>query len=233
VDLQLEDHRAIVTGSSAGIGEAIARRLAAEGAAVIVHGRRAHAVNAVAEAIRADGGQAEGLTADPRLGRRDTAGLACAVRHQRRGRGPVHPGFLPAMRAAGWGRIVQIGTGEAVNPFPVMPDYAASKAALLNLTASLAKHLDRTGITVNTVSPGIVVTPGVREFYRSEASRRGWGQDWPAIEAGVLTEVLDNPTGRLGRPEEVADLATFVASPLAGYINGANLRIDGGSTAVV
>jgi 3-oxoacyl-[acyl-carrier protein] reductase len=114
-----------------------------------------------------------------------------------------------------------------------MPDYAASKAALLNLTASLAKHLDRTGITVNTVSPGIVVTPGVQEFYRLEAGRRAWGEDWPATEAGVLTEILDNPTGRLGRPQEVADLVAFVASPLAGYINGANLRIDGGSTAVV
>ena len=64
MDLQLKGHRAIVTGSSAGIGEAIARRLAAEGAAVIVHGRRAHAVSAVAQAISADGGQAEGLTAD-------------------------------------------------------------------------------------------------------------------------------------------------------------------------
>ena len=64
VNLQLKGHRAIVTGSSAGIGEAIARKLAAEGAAVVVHGRRAHAVNAVAQAISADGGQAEGLTAD-------------------------------------------------------------------------------------------------------------------------------------------------------------------------
>src|SRR5262249_15232297 len=79
-------------------------------------------------------------------------------------------GFLPAMCAAGWGRIVQIGTGEAINPFPTMPDYAATKAALLNLTASLAKHLNRTGITVNTVSPGIVVTPGVAEFYRLGAA---------------------------------------------------------------
>ena len=137
------------------------------------------------------------------------------------------------MRSAGWGRIVQIGTGEAVNPFPTMPDYAATKAALLNLTVSLAKHLDRTGITVNTVSPGIIVTPGMQDFYRLEAARRGWGQDWPAIEAGVLAGILDNPTGRLGRPEEVADLVAFVTSPLAGYINGANLRIDGGSTAVV
>jgi 3-oxoacyl-[acyl-carrier protein] reductase len=64
VDLQLKGHRAMVTGSSAGIGEAIARRLVAEGATVIVHGRRARAVSAVAAAISADGGQAEGLTAD-------------------------------------------------------------------------------------------------------------------------------------------------------------------------
>jgi NADP-dependent 3-hydroxy acid dehydrogenase YdfG len=64
VDLQLNGHRAIVTGSCAGIGEAIARKLAAEGAAVIMHGRRAHTVNAVAQAISADGGQAEGPTAD-------------------------------------------------------------------------------------------------------------------------------------------------------------------------
>jgi 3-oxoacyl-[acyl-carrier protein] reductase len=109
----------------------------------------------------------------------------------------------------------------------------STKAALLNLTASLAKHLNRTGITVNTVSPGIVVTPGVEKFYRLEATRRGWAPDWPAIEAAVLAEVLDNPTGRLGRPDEVADLVAFVSSPLAGYINGANLRIDGGSTAVI
>jgi 3-oxoacyl-[acyl-carrier protein] reductase len=265
VDLQLKGHRAIVTGSSAGIGEAIARRLAAEGAAVIVHGRRADAVSAVAQAISADGGQAEGLTADladpgdcARLISGALAGGAVDILVNNAGAfanrswDDAAPedwlalyatnvaaavrciqGFQPAMRAAGWARIVQIGTGEAVNRFPTMPDYAASKAALLNLTASLAKHLDRTGITVNTVSPGIVATPGVQEFYRLEGGRRGWDEDWPAIEAGVLAEVLDNPAGRLGRPEEVADLVAFVASPLAGYINGANLRIDGGSTAVV
>jgi 3-oxoacyl-[acyl-carrier protein] reductase len=67
---------------------------------------------------------------------------------------------------------------------------------------------------------------------RAEASRRGWGEGWRAIEASVLAEILNNPTGRLGRPEEVADLVAFVASPLAGYINGANLWIHGGSTAV-
>lgn len=265
MDLQLKGHRAVVTGSSAGIGEAIARRLAAEGAAVIVHGRRADGVDAAVEAIRSAGGQAHGVLADladpgdcARLVSRVLAegGADILVNNAgafvNRGWDEATPqdwldlyavnvatavrciqGFLPSMRAAGWGRIVQIGTGEAINPFPTMPDYAATKAALLNLTVSLAKHLDRTGITVNSVSPGIVVTPGAQEFYRLEAARRGWGEDWPAIEAGVLAEILDNPSGRLGRPEEVADLVAFVVSPLAGYVNGANLRIDGGSTAVV
>lgn len=150
MDLQLKGHRAIVTGSSAGIGDAIARKLAAEGAAVIVHGRRAHAVNAVAQAISADGGQAEGLTADladpgdcARLISRALAGgdidilVNNAGAFANRGWDDAAPedwlalyatnvaaavrcvqGFLPAMRASGWGRIVQIGTGEAVNPFP-------------------------------------------------------------------------------------------------------------------
>ena len=265
MDLQLNGRRAVVTGSSAGIGEAIARRLAAEGALVTVHGRRADAVDAVVDAIRSAGGQADGVLAslaDPgecaRFVFRVLAdgGADILVNNAgafvNRGWDDATPedwldlyainvaaavrciqGFLPAMHSAGWGRIVQIGTGEAVNPFPTMPDYAATKAALLNLTVSLAKHLDRTGITVNTVSPGIIVTPGVEDFYRLEAVRRGWGQDWSAIEARVLADILDNPTGRLGRPEEVADLVAFVASPLAGYVNGANLRIDGGSTAVV
>lgn len=265
MDLRLKGQRAVVTGSSAGIGEAIARRLSAEGAAVVVHGRRAEGVAAVAAAISAEGGEAQGLVADlanpPDCDRfifevLIGGGVDILVNNAgafvNRGWEDATPGdwlelyavnvaaavrciqgFLPGMRTAGWGRVIQIGTGEAINPFPFMPDYAAAKAALLNLTVSLAKHLDRTGITVNTVSPGIIVTPGLEAFYRAEAARRGWGRDWPAIEANVLSHVLDNPAGRLGRPEEVADLVAFVASPLAGYINGANLRVDGGSTAVV
>ena len=62
------------------------------------------------------------------------------------------------------------------------------------------------------------------------AARFGWGSDWSTIEHHILTEVLPNPTGKLGTVEEVADLIAFISSPLAGYINAANLRIDGGST---
>jgi 3-oxoacyl-[acyl-carrier protein] reductase len=266
MDLQLDGLRTVVTGSSGGIGEQIARRLAAEGASVVVHGRRAEAVQAVAEAIYSSGGQAAGTAADladPHDCARfiadtlaDGGPVGVLVNNAgafvNRGWDQATPedwlelyavnvaavvrlihGFLPTMRAARFGRIIQIGTGEAINPFATMPDYAASKAALLNLTVSLSKHLARSGVTVNTVSPGIVVTAGVQEFYRKEAARRGWPDDWASIEARILAEILDNPVGRLGRPDEVAALVALVASPLAGYINGANLRIDGGSTAVI
>jgi 3-oxoacyl-[acyl-carrier protein] reductase len=264
VDLQLSGHRALVTGSSSGIGEAIAYRLATEGCSVVVHGRRAEGVHAVVESIRSRGGNATGALAnlvDPleclrliedahRGGPVDIVinNAAAFVKRSWDAASPedwlemyainvasvvrVIHAVLPSMRQGGWGRIIQMGTGEAVNPFAFMPDYAASKAAILNLTVSLAKHLNRSGITVNTVSPGIVITPGVEQFYRQEATSRGWGEDWGDIEQHVLEDVLDNPTGRLGRPEEVADLVAFVASPRSGYINAANLRIDGGSTAV-
>ena len=207
MDLQLAGHRAVVTGSSSGLGEAIARRLSAEGAAVVVHGRRAEAVHRVVESIRAEGGEAMAALANLADAQECTGFVSAA-----QAAGPVDilinnagafanrswedaspedwlelyalnvaavvrcvQGFLPMMRANGWGRIIQIGTGEAINPFPTMPDYAATKAALLNLTVSLSKYLTRSGITVNTVSPGIVVTPGVEQFYRLEAARRGWG----------------------------------------------------------
>jgi NAD(P)-dependent dehydrogenase (short-subunit alcohol dehydrogenase family) len=65
------------------------------------------------------------------------------------------------------------------------------------------------------------------------AAERGWGSDWRNIEAAVLREVLPNSAGRLGRPEDVAAVVTFISSSRASYITGANLRVDGGSTGSV
>jgi 3-oxoacyl-[acyl-carrier protein] reductase len=138
--------------------------------------------------------------------------------------------LVPPMRERHWGRIIQIASGDATEPLAFMSSYAATKAALVNLTVGLAKSLANTGITVNTISPGIIATEGVKQFYKGLAAQFGWGSDWESIEQHILTDVLSNSTGRLGTVEEVADLVAFMASPLTGYINAANIRIDGGST---
>ena len=137
---------------------------------------------------------------------------------------------MPEMKTRGWGRIVNNGSAEAMQPPAQMPDYAATKAALNNLTVSLAKHLAGTGITANTISPGIVATPALKAFFASAAREQGWADpdDWSAVERHVVAEWADNTVGRLATVDEVAAFFAYVASPLAAFINGSILRIDGG-----
>jgi 3-oxoacyl-[acyl-carrier protein] reductase len=138
--------------------------------------------------------------------------------------------FVTGMRTRQWGRVIQISTIGAIRPNKRMPHYYAAKAAMANLTASLVKELAGTGITVNTISPGLIHTAEVEASFRALAQRRGWGDDWNEIEARGVEFLMPNPTGRLARREEVADLVTFVSSERASYLNGAHLRIDGGAT---
>lgn len=133
------------------------------------------------------------------------------------------------METLGWGRIINLASAQSLQPFAMMPDYAAAKCAVLNLTKSLSKRFDRTGVTVNVVSPGIIVKERIRQRMTEAAAKEGRSTNWNDIEQHVLTTELDNPTGRLARPEDVANMVTFLSSPLADYINGTNIRIDGGS----
>lgn len=140
--------------------------------------------------------------------------------------------LLPSMRAHGWGRVVNIGSRAVVTPQSHLVEYSAAKAAVVNMTTSLAQHLAGSGITANCVSPGVISTPTF-ERMMAERSAGQWAADRPGQalrEAEIAAEYAPNPTGRLGRVEEIAHAVVFLASPLAGYINGVNLRVDGGIT---
>jgi NAD(P)-dependent dehydrogenase (short-subunit alcohol dehydrogenase family) len=261
MDLRLNGKSALVTGSTSGIGEAIAKTLAREGVRVFVNGRREAEAARVVREIEASGCHAASAVGDVAtdagaaqvIGAVDAAGgidilvnnagvwdgraladlssndwatiyntnVLSAVR--------LIQAFVPKLKKAGWGRIIQMASGVATSPPSGRePHYAATKAALLNLTVGLAKDLAGSGVTANAISPGIVLTSAIEDYFRGFAQAQGWGTDWPTIEKRLVAQVFHNPAGRMGRPEEIANLVTYVASPLADFIQGANLRIDGG-----
>jgi 3-oxoacyl-[acyl-carrier protein] reductase len=263
MDLNLSGKKALVTGSSSGIGEGIAKTLAREGAIVTVHGRNSDRARRVADEINKTGGKAfvaaGDLIKDAEARRvaetaiKTMGGVDILVNNAGGADGePVTWGggtiedwrekfeqnlfgsvrllqaLLPRMRTQGWGRIVQVATGWAMQPGTVAVDYAAAKAALVNTTVSLAKDLAGTGITANTISPGPILTPTLERTARGVAKAQDWGESWEEIEKNFVKHIVPNPTGRIGRVEDIAAAVTFLASPLAGYINGANLRVDGG-----
>lgn len=262
MDLQLKGKRALVTGSSSGIGEGISRALAREGVAVVLHGRNETALKQIAFDINNSGGQAAIAVGDlmEDSGARKVADEAHAafsgidILVNSAGGGDITTPWMetspikwaeilnqnvistvrmvqhlaPEMRERGWGRIIQIASISGTQPLALGPDYGAAKAAVINLSVSLSKELAGTNISVNTVSPGPILTPALSQFFRSIAKEKGWGDDWNTIERMATREIVPNTVGRVGRVEEVANLVTFLTSPLAGYINGANLRIDGG-----
>ena len=256
MELGLAGRRALVTGSHRGTGEATARVLAGEGAHVLVHGFEAEAAESVAASIRGGGGEATAVWGDIRddAGAAGVAKAAGDVEILVNNYGVAEGGswqsptadwvdlyeknvlsavrmtqaFTPRMRETGFGRVVFLGTVGAQRPAARMPHYYASKTALLNMTLSLAKELAGTGVTVNLVSPGIVATAEVVAGLERRARRESGETDWSEIEARAAREWFPNAVGRLGRPEEVGQLVAFLASDCAGYINGANLSVDGG-----
>ncbi len=134
------------------------------------------------------------------------------------------------MRKQNFGRIINLGTVGSTRPNAVMPHYYAAKGALATLTVGLAKEVAGTGIRVNLVSPGLILTPEVEASYLKRGAAKGWGSSWEEIEPHVAKDI---PIGRIVRREEVADLICFLASPRADALHAQNIRIDGGALDIV
>jgi len=256
MDLGLAGKRAIVTGASKGIGLAVARTLAAEGVHVIGGSRDSSdelkqlvslgqatevQVDLSSEtgpsglvAAALEGGPIEllinnagavtprvhgfGSVTDEQWSYSLNLTLMAAVRTAR--------AALPHMLAAGRGAIVNTASVNASLPDPLVVDYGAAKAALVNFSKALSKEVGPHGVRVNTVSPGPVAT----DLWLG-------GQGVASTLAGTLggesrdyeeTAVRDTATRRFTTPQEVADLIVFLASDRAGNITGVDYVIDGG-----
>ncbi len=135
---------------------------------------------------------------------------------------------VPDMVAAKFGRIINVSSAVAVQPNNMGADYSAAKAALNNFTVSLAGSLKGVGVTANILSPGIIMVDGL---LRSGRQRFG-DPDMSFQEVSdrfASEKVFDMPpVGRVGMPRELAMVACMLASPLQGFITGANYRVDGG-----
>jgi NAD(P)-dependent dehydrogenase (short-subunit alcohol dehydrogenase family) len=257
MDLALKGKLALVSGSTAGIGRAIAAALAGEGARVIVNGRTQAAVkDAVREIAAQTGGDVLGFAGDLSKGSvaedlaRTHPGVEILVNNL--GIFEATPFesitdddwrkffdvnvlsgarlarlYLPAMKRANWGRIIFISSESGIQIPAEMVHYGMSKTAQIAVARGLAESLAGTGITVNSVLPGPTRSRGVNDFVESLA--KSSGATFAQFEKQFFEKV--RPTSlikRFASPEEVASLVAYVASPLSSATTGAALRVDGG-----
>jgi NAD(P)-dependent dehydrogenase (short-subunit alcohol dehydrogenase family) len=256
MDLQLEGKRALVTGSTAGIGYAIAEALAREGAHVIVNGRTQARVDSAVNQLKSLSSRVDGLAAD--LG--TAAGAEHAVNRWPdveilvNNLGIFEPKpfeqisdadwmrffevnvlsgvrlsryYLPRMKQQGWGRIVFISSESAIQIPAEMIHYGTTKTAQLAVSRGLAETTAGTQVTVNTVLPGPTLSEGAELFVEQMA--RAGNTDRAPVEKEFFQKM--RPTSLLKRfatTQEVAALVAFICSPRSSATNGAALRVDGG-----
>lgn len=253
MDLKLAGKTALVTGSTAGIGFAIAAGLAQEGASVIINGRTQERVDRALHKLKdqvsglaLDLGTAEGARKaiekypdvdilinnlgifepkpfeeipDEDWFRFFEVNVMSGVRLSRH--------YLPRMKQKNWGRIIFISSESAVQIPSEMIQYGMTKTAQLAISRGLAETTVGTGVTVNTVLPGPTASEGVSEFVDKLAS--SGGVDRKTFEKEFFQTMRPSSLlKRFATPEEVANLVTYLASPLSSATNGAAVRVDGG-----
>jgi NAD(P)-dependent dehydrogenase (short-subunit alcohol dehydrogenase family) len=140
--------------------------------------------------------------------------------------------FIPMMQKEGWGRIILIGSEDAVQPYPDEMPYCAAKAAILNLAKNLSKVYAQDGILVNSVSPAFIATPMTDKMMEKRAEKQGVSFD-QAIESFLKEKRPHLELKRRGKAQEVAAVIAFLCSQHSSFVVGANYRVDGGSVATV
>jgi 3-oxoacyl-[acyl-carrier protein] reductase len=242
---------AIVTGGAQGIGAAVTRRLAADGLAVAVLDRLPDGAREVAEGIRAGGGRASafavdvtdeasvtgavtavagdlgsptvlvnnaGITRDNLLFKMSVEDWESVMAVHLRGAFLLSRAVQKYMVDAGEGRIVNMSSGSALGNRG-QANYSAAKAGIQGLTKTLAIELGRFGVTANCVAPGFIET----DMTRTTAQRLGW--DFEAMKTEAAGQI---PVGRVGQPEDVADLVAYLVSPGSAYVSGQVIYVAGG-----
>ncbi|QYN36038.1 SDR family oxidoreductase [Pseudonocardia sp. DSM 110487] len=252
MDTGLKGRTAVVPGASSGLGLAVARALAAEGANVVLGGRRGELVREEASKLPAAVGIEVDLT-DPAA----TDALVGAAQDHfgpvdvlvLNGGGPppgvavdftpeqfadavallVQPhqrlvqAVLPGMRGRGFGRIVAIGSSGVQAPLDRLVASNAARAALAGYLKTLAGEVAADGVTVNMVLPGRIATDRVGVLDRANAERSGKSEE--EVREAAKASI---PAGRYGTPDEFAAVVTFLASTAASYVTGEQIRCDGG-----
>lgn len=252
MQIDLSNKTALVTGSTAGIGFAIARGLHDAGAEVVVNGRTPDKVDA---AVAELGGKARGRAIDLSTAEGvknlveaepsfdivvNNLGIFQPVDFfeadddvwERHWNVNVTPGvrlaraYLPGMAKRAWGRMLFLGSESAYNIPVEMIHYGVSKTAVVALARGLAKRMSGTGVTVNSLLPGPTLSESVTEILQKETSGK------KSLEQAGIDFVKENrPSSIIGRPaatQEVASMAVYLASPQASATTGAALRVDGG-----
>ena len=235
MNLGLAGRVALVCGSTRGIGRAVAKSLADEGAQVAINGRSAATAPFPADVTVP--AEAERLVHDvaQQFGRLDV--LFCNAGGPPAGRFEDQPAeawqraidlnllstvhlaraAIPIMRKAKWGRVICLVSVAAKQPLPGLILSTTARAGVLGFAKALADEVAPDGITVNSICPGFIATERVEELTRTK----------PEMMKQMLAQI---PMGRIGNPEELAASVAFLASERASYISGAVLQVDGGFT---